>query len=119
VEEFWQGELDLKLQSLDVLWQQLQSIDDQLEKVAKQDEQVQLLQTIPCVGRRIAEVIVAIVDDPHRFQSARQVLAYAGLAPDQRQSGQSNRMGNIIRRGSHLLRSALVEVAWIMLCYNA
>jgi transposase len=119
VEEFWQGELDLELQSLDGLWQQLQSIDDQLEKIAKQDEQIQLLQTIPGVGRKTAEVIVAILDDPHRFQNARQVSAYAGLVPDQRQSGQSNRMGNITRRGSRLLRSALVEVAWIMLRYNA
>lgn len=119
VEEFWQGELDLELQSLDGLWQQLQSVDDQLEKIAKQDEQIQLLQTIPGVGRKTAEVIVAILDDPHRFQNARQVSAYAGLVPDQRQSGQSNRMGNITRRGSRLLRSALVEVAWIMLRYNA
>lgn len=44
--ELWKGELDLELQSLDALWQQLQQVDDQLEKVARQDEQVQLLQTI-------------------------------------------------------------------------
>lgn len=30
--ELWQGELDLELLSLDVLWQQLQRVDDQLEK---------------------------------------------------------------------------------------
>jgi transposase len=43
VAELWQGELDLELQSLDALWQQLQSVDDQLEKMAQQDEQVKLL----------------------------------------------------------------------------
>lgn len=86
--ELWPGELDLELQSLDILWQQLQSVDDQLEKMAQQDEPVQLLQTIPGVGRRTAEVIVAALDDPSRFQNARQVSAYAGLVPDQRQSGQ-------------------------------
>lgn len=118
VDEFWQGELDLELKSLDALWQQLQSVDEQLEKIAQEDEQVQLLQTIPGVGRRTAEVIVSILDDPRRFQNARQVSAYAGLVPDQRQSGQTNRMGSITRRGSRLLRSALVEVAWIMLRYN-
>lgn len=118
LDEFWQGELDLELQSLDALWQQLQQVDDQLEKVAKQDEQVQLLQTIPGVGRRTAEVIVAALDDPHRFKNARQVSAYAGLVPDQRQSGQTNRLGRITCRGSRILRSALVEVAWVMLRYN-
>jgi transposase len=118
VAELWQGELDLELQSLDRLWQQLQKVDEQLDKIAGQDEQVQLLQTIPGVGRRTAEVIVAALDDPKRFQNARQVSAYAGLVPDQRQSGQTNRLGSITRRGSRLLRSALVEVAWVMLRYN-
>jgi transposase len=119
LDEFWRGELDLELQSLDTLWQQLQQVDEQLEKVAKQDEQVQLLQTIPGVGRRTAEVIVAALDNPHRFQNARQVSAYAGLVPDQRQSGQTNRLGRITCRGSRILRSALVEVAWVMLRYNS
>jgi transposase len=118
LDEFWQGELDLELQSLDTLWQQLQQVDEQLEKVAQQDEQVQLLQTILGVGRRTAEVIVAALDNPHRFQNARQVSADAGLVPDQRQSGQTNRLGRITCRGSRILRSALVEVAWVMLRYN-
>jgi transposase len=116
--ELWKGELDLELQSLDALWQHLQSVDEQLEKIAREHESVKLLQTIPGVGRRTAEVIVAILDDPHRFQNARQVSAYVGLVPDQRQSGQTNRLGKITRRGSELLRSALVEAAWAMLRYN-
>jgi transposase len=111
LDEFWRGELDLELQNLDALWQQLQQVDDHLKTVAKQDEQVQLLQTIPGVGRRTAEVIVAALDNPHRFTNARQVSAYAGLVPDQRQSGQTNRLGRITCRDSRILRSALVEVA--------
>jgi transposase len=118
LDELWKGELDLELKSLDGLWQHLQTVDDQLEKIAKQNESVQLLQTIPGVGRRTAEVIVAILDDPERFQNARQVSAYVGLVPDQHQSGQTNRLGKITRRGSELLRSALVEAAWAMLRYN-
>jgi transposase len=117
-DELWKGELDLELKMLDALWQQLQTVDTQLETIAKQNDAVKLLQTIPGVGRKSAEVIVAALDDPHRFQNARQVSAYAGLVPDQRQSGQTNRLGSITRRGSRLLRSALVEVAWAMLRYN-
>lgn len=116
--ELWKGELDLELKNLDSLWQHLQSVDDQLEKIAQANESVKLLQTIPGVGRRTAEVIVAILDDPHRFKNGRQVSAYVGLVPDQRQSGQTNRLGKITRRGSELLRSALVEAAWAMLRYN-
>jgi transposase len=69
-------------------------------------------------GIETFEVIVAALDNPHRFKNARQVSAYAGLVPDQRQSGQTNRLGRITCRGSRILRSALVEVAWVMLRYN-
>jgi transposase len=111
LEELWRGELDVELTLLDTLWQQQVRVDQQLEAMAKQDERVQRLMTIPGVGRRTAEVIATIIDDP-------QVSAYAGLVPEQRQSGQTNRLGAITKRGSRLLRGALVEIAWMLLRYN-
>ncbi len=114
----WRGELDLELTMLDQLWEHLASIEQQLEELAKSQERVQLLQTIPGIGRRTAEVIVACLDDPKRFENGRQVSAYAGLIPQQHQSGQTNRLGKITKRGSRLLRTALVEAAWAMLRYN-
>ncbi len=97
---------------LDQLWEHLASIERQLDALAKQEERVQLLQTIPGVGRRTAEVIVSCLDEPKRFENVRQVAAYAGLIPQQHQSGQTNRLGKITKRGSRLLRTALVEAAW-------
>lgn len=114
----WRGELDLELTMLDQLWEHLAAIERQLDELAKQEERIQLLQTIPGVGRKTAEVIVTCLDEPKRFESARQVCAYAGLIPQQHQSGQTNRLGKISKRGSRLLRTALVEVAWAMLRYN-
>lgn len=114
----WQGQLDLDLKHLDASLEQLQSVDTKLTELAKQDSRVQILESIPGVGRRTAEVVVAYIDDPNRFKNARQVGAYAGLVPRQHQSGETNRMGKITRRGPRVLRSALVEVAWVMLRYN-
>jgi transposase len=116
--ELWRGELDLELTSLDQLWEQSAQVEKQLSQIAKQDDRVQLLMTIPGVGRKTAEVIVSVLDDPHRFENARQVSSYAGLVPEQRQSGQMNRSGRITSRGSRLLRTALVEVAWLLLRFN-
>jgi transposase len=62
---------------------------------------------------------VAIIDNPHRFKTGRQVGSYVGLTPRRYQSGQSDRQGRISRMGNGLLRSLLVEVAWIGLRYNA
>ena len=119
LEELWRGELEVELTLLNVLWEQLDQVEKQLEQMAKQEERIKLLMTIPGVGRRTAEVIVTVLDDPHRFENARQVSSYAGLIPEQRQSGQTNRLGAITKRGSRLLRGALVEISWMLLRYNA
>ena len=68
--------------------------------------------------KRLAETVVAFLGDPHRFDNARQVSAYAGLVPRQHQSGTMNRHGRITRRGPRLLRSMLVEVAWLAVRHN-
>jgi len=118
LEELWRGELDVELILLDKLWEQQERVEKQLEAIAKQEQRVQRLMTIPGIGRCTAEVIVTIIDDPHRFENGRQVSAYAGLIPEQRQSGQTNRLGAITKRGSRLLRGALVEIAWMLLRFN-
>lgn len=66
---------------------QWHEVHKKLKALAKQDERVQLLQTIPGVGRKTAEVVVAYIDDPHRFKNSRQVSSYAGLVPRRFQSG--------------------------------
>ncbi|PZD70485.1 hypothetical protein C1752_12056 [Acaryochloris thomasi RCC1774] len=118
MEELWRGELDVDLTLLNTLSEQLNQLEKYLTQRAKQEERVQLLMSIPGVGRCLAEVIVTCLDDPHRFQNARQVSSYAGLVPRQHQSGQTNRLGKISKRGSRLLRSTLVEAAWLSLQYN-
>jgi len=117
-DELWRGELDLELMEYQRLSEHHKQINDKLCKLAAKDKRVQLLQTIPGVGRKTAEVVVAYVDDPHRFQNARQVSSYAGLVPKRYQSGQMDRHGKIHKRGPRLLRGALVEAAWLMLRYN-
>jgi transposase len=116
--ELWRGELELELVELQQLHEQLKKVDDKLEQIAERDERVKLLETIPGVGRKTAEVIVTHLDKPERFASAGHVSSYAGLIPRRFQSGQMDRQAGISHRGSRLLRSALVECAWIILRYN-
>jgi transposase len=62
----------------------------------------------------LSETIVVHLADPHRFKTAAQVASYAGLVPKQMESGTVKRSGRITRRGPSLLRSMLVEVAWMV-----
>ena len=80
--------------------------------VARHQPQVQLLQTIPGVGPRTAEALVAWIDDPHRFRSSRQVGCYFGLVPCQDQSHPRNRLGHITGDGPAVVRQLLCEAAW-------
>ena len=118
-EELWRGLLQLALTEYRQTRELLEQAEARLDALAKEDEGVQLLETIPGVGSRTAEAIVAHLGDAKRFDNGKQVSAYAGLVPKQFQSGETDRRGRITRRGPALLRKLLVECAWVMLRYNA
>ena len=103
--EFWRGELGVELADLEQLSGGLEVVEHKLEAIAKEDDRVKLLRTIPGVGRCTAEVVVAHLGDAKRFGTAGQVSSYAGLVPRQSQSGETDRRGRITRRGPGLLQA--------------
>ena len=67
--------------------------------------------TIPGVGRRIAEIAVAEAGaDLSRFPTASHLVSWAGLCPGSDESAGKRRSGKT-RKGNRWLRSALVEAA--------
>ena len=118
LEEAWRGVLHLELQRLDALAALRIELDAKLDAVAEDDARVALLQTIPGVGCRTAEVLVATLDDPHRFGSRRPVAAYAGLTPRRYQSGAMDRSGRISKRGNRLLRQVLNQASWVAIRFD-
>ena len=116
--ELWKGQLDQLLTQLDHVTELLAVVERKLNTLAREDDRFQRVMKIPGVGRVTAEAIVTAIDDAKRFESGRQVSAYAGLVPRQYQSGETDRRGRITKRGSRLLRTLLVECAWCSLRYN-
>lgn len=116
--DFWRGILHEELRALESVGEQIERTEKLLEKTAKKDEHILRLQTIPGVGPRLSEAVVAVIGDPHRFASVKEVGAYAGLTPRLKESSTLSRMGRISKRGNSLLRTLLVEVAWISTRYN-
>jgi transposase len=69
------------------------------------------LDTIPGVGRRTAEIIVAEVGpDVVRFPTAGHLVSWAGLCPGQDASAGKRRSGKT-RTGNRWVRMALVQAA--------
>lgn len=72
---------------------------------------IDLLDTIPGVNRRVAEVLVAECGtDMQRFGSAQRLASWAGLCPGNNESAGKHFTGKT-RRGARWLRVALVEAA--------
>jgi transposase len=70
--------------------------------------QRELLDTIPGIGEATAAVLLAEVPDLTEYRSARQVAAFAGLVPRERQSGSSVRgRVRLSKIGNSRLRKAL------------
>ena len=118
VNELWRGQLHVELRQLEELQHDIEQVEDKLDAIAKADPRVAQLRTIPGVGPRLSEAIVALLDQPERFHKAREVSAYVGMVPKELDSGETVRRGRITKHGSRLVRSLLVEVAWAGLRYN-
>ncbi|MHC4643696.1 MAG: IS110 family RNA-guided transposase [Planctomycetota bacterium] len=118
-DNLWRGQLRVELDMLQAAEKCLAEVTLKLDKLAKGDKQIQLLQTAAGVGPRLAEAIAAFIDEPKRFKSGKQVGCYAGLTPKQYQSGSMDRQGHISGQGNKLLRALLVEVSWLGLRHNS
>ncbi len=118
IDELWRGELFEELESLFEIEGRLSRLERKLDSLGKQDKRIARLRSIPCVGPRTAEMLVAVIDDPSRFNSGKQLGSYLGLVPRQYQSGSMDRQGGISKQGHRQLRKMLVEVSWLALRYN-
>jgi transposase len=114
----WRGQLYVELEMLTANNKALSDVTGKLDELAKSNSQIKLLQTAVGVGPRLAEAVVAFIDEPERFKSSKQVGSYVGLTPKQYQSGNMDRQGKISGQGNKLLRSLLVEVSWLGLRHN-
>jgi transposase len=81
------------------------------ERVRPFERQVELLCTIPGVGERTAEVIIAeLGPDVERFPSHRHAASWAAVCPGHDESAGKRRSGKT-RKGDSWLRVALIEAA--------
>jgi transposase len=118
VGDLWRGELELELDAFVHIELLISRVEKKLDQLAAASRPCQLLRSIPGVGPRLAEIAVAVIDNPRRFRSGKQVASYVGLTPRQFQSGDQDRRGRISRMGNPLLRAMLVEVGWIGLRFT-
>ena len=98
-------------------YEQLETLVGQLneritEKLAPFVPVLERLQTIPGMGQRTAEVLLAEVGtDVRPFPTAAHLASWAGVCPGNNESAGKRRSGKT-RKGSRWLREALLQAAW-------
>ena len=101
------------LRQLDFHGTELAIVDKELAVEALTDPMVARLMTIPGVDAIAGMSIVAAVGDFTRFDDPDKLVAYVGLNPRVRQSGNSAPVhGRISKTGRAHVRGVLVEAAW-------
>ena len=85
---------------------EVKKLEARLEELTKNDTVVALIRTIPGAGLITATMIRAHMDDIGRFDSPKQLAAYAGLVPWAPNSAERERYGKITKRGPNELRTA-------------
>ena len=106
------------LASIDQIASEIKCLEKVLAELVAEDEDVELLQTIPGVGLITAATIRAYTDDINRYESAKRYTAHAGLVPWVQNSNETIRHGHITKRGPVELRTAYVQVVMGMLRYR-
>jgi transposase len=100
------------LSHLDYLDETIDALSARIEEALRPfEEELSRLDSIPGVGRRTAEVMLAEVGlDLSRFPTAATLVSWAGLCPGQHESA-GKRGPARIRPGNRWLRTALIEAA--------
>lgn len=100
--------LNMYIDLLQVYHQQLSTLEREIDQLAAQLEEYELLQSIPGVGEKIAATIISEIGEIDRFNHPKKLVAFAGLDPSVFESGRFKGTKNhITKRGSARLRHML------------
>ena len=99
------------LEELRLADERIADLERTLEAIAETQSNVALLRTIPGIGPRTAEAIVAFTDCIERFPDRKRFASYFGMTPTEDSSGLIRRHGHISKRGPSVVRWLVGEAA--------
>lgn len=103
------------LEHLEYLEGQKYSLEAEIDRYAKSEPFRAKVEALCCfrgIKTLTAMTILTELGDINRFARPTGLMAFAGLVPSERSSGNVQRRGSITKSGSHELRRILVEASW-------
>lgn len=101
----------LLLEEVDAVQNQIDRLEERMAEVLEESPSVQLLRSLPGVGKILSAVIALEVGDVGRFPSAGHLASYAGTTPRVRSSGGKTHFGKLRSDANRFLKWAYIEAA--------
>ena len=104
-----QKDLVLKtmIDRLEFLERQREPLDMEIKKIARDNEDVRLLMTIPGIDYYLASLLSSYIGDVNRFPNADKLASFFGVIPETRDSSTIKRRGHMSKEGAATARWAL------------
>jgi len=110
--DLWRMSLADMLEELYLLEGQRKRITKWLDGYLDKQAGGRLLMSIPGIGPRTAEAVLAYTDEVGRFGRSKQYCSYFGMTAKLDESGSVRRLGHISKQGPSVVRWLLVEASW-------
>lgn len=111
-DSLWRLHVRNLLDELTLLQSQRDRVTAYLDTYLDKQSAAKLLMSIPGVGPRTAEAVLAYTDDINRFSNYKKYCAYFGVTPKLDESGSFRRLGHISKQGPAVVRWLLCESGW-------
>jgi transposase len=114
--------LDSYLNQLDFLWAEEKRQMKELQKIPQKERYAsafRVAQSLPGVGKLTAiRLILELGEDFRRFKSGTEIASFVGLGGSEYSTGESIRRGRITKQGNPLIRSWLIQCAWVAIKHD-
>lgn len=94
--------------TLSQLDEQIEALDAEIGRRARESAVARRLMTIPGIGPLIATAIATLAPPPDMFRKGRDFAAWLGLTPRQHSTGGKQRLGATTKMGERSLRRLLI-----------
>ena len=110
-----QQTFDTYVHAVDLVDARIAQLERAIREAAEQEPWRALVARLRClrgIDTLTALALVAEIGDFNRFRTAAELMAFVGLVPSERSSGEQRRQGSITKVGNSHVRRLLVESAW-------
>jgi len=95
--------------------ERVETVTDEIETIAKNDDNCQTVMTVAGIGPIISSAMVAAIGNGVAFARGRDFSAWLGLVPKQMSTGDRTILGRLSKRGNRYLRILFMQAAQVIL----